>query len=176
VASAVLIAFAVAPLAARQGSTLKDDAQENMRKDDARPTWHNADLPYGGVRVDECPARIALSVPELLQPERMERRTANAGRVRCNGAYVELLELKRSRGVGSPLVLHPWVRLRPGRDMLALITFELWQGDRRIGIEETAVPLDEGGANWEDPVRLHATPATGGPVPVLRIVMTIEDE
>jgi hypothetical protein len=130
-------------------------------------------------QIDECPVRVVYPLADFYAtPEkRFERATANGASVRCDGAYLANLEIKRAAR-SSDLTLQPWVRLRAGRDKLALLRFEVWQGERRLAAAETAVPLDENDVNWEDPVRLRLTQQVRSDEapPELRIEMMVEDE
>jgi hypothetical protein len=143
------------------------------------PAWHDVTrrLPE---QIEECPARMQLEIGRLLEGEKKaELRTGTPVMVRCEGASISNLVLTREKSPYRHIVIQPWVKLRPGRDKLALIDFEVRQGDQVLGRAETAVPLDEGDVNWEDPVRLlflRLPVPPPAPQPVLRIKMTIEEE
>ena len=139
--------------------------------------WH--DISKRFEQIDECPVRVVYPLAEVYATpqRRYQGATANAISVRCDGATLSNLEIRRAaRSVD--LTLQPWVSLRAGRDKLALLRFEVWQEDRRLAVVEGAVPLDEGGTNWENPLQLKLTRQVraDGPPPVLRIEMVVEEE
>ncbi len=122
---------------------------------------------------------MQLPVGRLFEGPGAEIRTDGGAKMRCEGASITTLVIERPRHSSFVITLRPWVTLRAGRDKLALIDFELRQAGVVLGKAETAVPLDEGAVNWEDAVELRLVRRLAPPPaeePVLRILMTIEEE